>query len=161
MESNELEILIEEIQFRKKLSLEEIAKRIGYSRPYLNKEKIKGNNPSMVKRLRKEFPEILQNVPSATMATKPPKDETDDYKDKYLKSLEQQLHFLKQQVQANLIEISGNVMAGRAENRAAIHYQVMKDSRGDEKKRVALMEQINRLIADQLSEAVRADNSLS
>jgi hypothetical protein len=63
--SNSLAELIDEIQFKSKLSLEEIADSIGYSRPHLNKEKLKGENKKLEGMLREKFKEILQNVPGA------------------------------------------------------------------------------------------------
>lgn len=81
------------------------------------------------------------------------------YKDKYLALLENQLKHSQEKIesrlqefQASLTSISGNIIAGRADVRASIHYQVMKDSKGDEKKRAILMEQINKLIHQQFAE---------
>lgn len=64
--SNEADKLISEIQYKTGLSLEEIADKIGYSRPYLNNVKLKGGGKKVIGVLREKFAEILQNVPRAT-----------------------------------------------------------------------------------------------
>lgn len=59
---NELEILLDKIQVKTNLSLEEIAKKIGRSRPYLNKQKSNGGkNKKLIALLKDRFPKILQN----------------------------------------------------------------------------------------------------
>lgn len=59
--SNELTKLLDEIQAKPPhLTLEEIAKKIGYSRPYLNKAKGSGGNKKLISILKEEFAEILK-----------------------------------------------------------------------------------------------------
>lgn len=74
------------------------------------------------------------------------------------KVLENQVEYLRGKVDAalsriepSLTGISDNIIVSRATVRAAIDYQLMKDSKGDEKKREVLMEQINKLIHLQLT----------
>lgn len=57
--SNELEILIDEIQFKTKLTIEEIAAKVGYSRPYLNKAKKKAGNKKLIGIIREKFQDVL------------------------------------------------------------------------------------------------------
>ncbi len=64
----------------------------------------------------------------------------------HIKAITGYNEYLQNAVQASLNSILDNILAGRAEVRGSIDYQVMKDSKGDEKKRVALKEQINKLI---------------
>lgn len=81
------------------------------------------------------------------------------YRDILIESLQRNIQFLEQTVQTNLIGISDNIVVSRATIRAAIDYQLMKDSKGDEKKRVVLLEQINKLIHLQLTGG-RKDHSV-
>lgn len=62
MESNELTRLLDEIQFKSKKSLEEIAKDIGYSRPYLNAIKYNqdSSHDKVIGKLKESYKEILQ-----------------------------------------------------------------------------------------------------
>jgi phage repressor protein C with HTH and peptisase S24 domain len=60
---NELEQLLKEIQYRTNESIEQIASRIGYSRPYLNTAKTKGNG-KIVELLKSKYRDILQSVSS-------------------------------------------------------------------------------------------------
>lgn len=58
--SNELSKLIDVIQFKKKLTLEEIADAIGYSRPYLNNAKLSGGkSKKLIGVLKAKYPEVL------------------------------------------------------------------------------------------------------
>lgn len=59
--SNQAEILIKKIQYKTGMSLDEIAEKIGYSRPHLNNIKLKGGGAKIIGRLKEEFSEILQN----------------------------------------------------------------------------------------------------
>lgn len=59
--SKELEILLDEIQNKTALTLEEIAEKAGYSRPHLNKAKKSGNDKKVVGRVREAFAQVLQN----------------------------------------------------------------------------------------------------
>lgn len=62
MESNEIGKLLDIIQFRTGKTLEEISADIGYSRPYLNKIKLKGGGQKVLGILNSTFREVLQNV---------------------------------------------------------------------------------------------------
>ena len=64
--SNEVAILLNEIQFRTGFTLEQIDEKVGYSRPYLNNVKIKGGGEKLLAKLKHEYAEILQNVPRNT-----------------------------------------------------------------------------------------------
>jgi len=60
--SNQLTILLDEIQFRKNITLEEIAETIGYSRPYLTSAKNSGReNKKLIGIIKETYSEILQN----------------------------------------------------------------------------------------------------
>jgi hypothetical protein len=59
--SKELEKILDIIQFKTKMSLEEIADKIGYSRPYLNNAKKSGGSKKLIGVIMETFPEILQN----------------------------------------------------------------------------------------------------
>ena len=62
MLSNQLTILLDEIQFRKNITLEEIAETIGYSRPYLTSAKNSGReNKKLIGIIKETYSEILQN----------------------------------------------------------------------------------------------------
>lgn len=57
--------MLDEIQFKTKKTLEEIASDIGYSRPHLNNAKISGKSANKIESaLRRYYAEILQNVPN-------------------------------------------------------------------------------------------------
>jgi hypothetical protein len=58
--SKELETLLDEIQFKTQLTLEEIAQKIGYSRPWLNKQKKSGGGKKLVGILKEAFQDELQ-----------------------------------------------------------------------------------------------------
>jgi hypothetical protein len=60
--SNEAQILLKEIQFKTGKTLEDIAKDIGYSRPYLNNVKLKGAGEKVIGLLKEKYKGILQNV---------------------------------------------------------------------------------------------------
>jgi transcriptional regulator with XRE-family HTH domain len=60
--SNKLADIIAEIQFKTKLTQEEIAERIGYSRPYLSNAIKKNAGGKVYQTIMKEFGEVLQNV---------------------------------------------------------------------------------------------------
>lgn len=64
--SNNLKEIVAEIQYKLNLSQEQIAERIGYSRPYLTNA-IKNNTGGKIKdKIQREFKEILQIVPRET-----------------------------------------------------------------------------------------------
>lgn len=150
-EDKTLEQLVKDIQYKKDWTIEQVADSIDYSRPHFAKE-MKANNPKIKARLLEEHKEILQNVSTPT-------EEKEDVNKKYVRLLEDQLDFLKQSVQTNLVSLGDNIIVNRATMRAAIDYQLMKDSKGDEKKREFLMEQINKLIHLQLTGGSKASNS--
>lgn len=58
--SNKISEIVDEIQFRHKLTQEQIAKRIGYSRPYFTDAVKKGTSKKLISALSKEFPETVQ-----------------------------------------------------------------------------------------------------
>jgi len=60
--SNSLQELVDEIQFKLKCTQEDIAKRIGYSRPYLSNAIKKNTKGKIFEAIKREFAEILQNV---------------------------------------------------------------------------------------------------
>lgn len=62
--SNELEQLIDRIQFLTKKTLDDIAEEIGYSRPHLSNAKKKADNKKLVGILKNKYADILQNVTS-------------------------------------------------------------------------------------------------
>lgn len=70
--SKEAQILLKEIQYKTGMTLEEIADKIGYSRPYLNNVKLKGGGGKIIGILKEKFKDILQNVPLASST--PPAD---------------------------------------------------------------------------------------
>jgi hypothetical protein len=53
--------LVETIQRKKKLTIEQVASRIDYSRVHLSRAMKSNNNPEIRKALIHEFPEVLQN----------------------------------------------------------------------------------------------------
>lgn len=61
--SNEVQKILDKIQAKKKLTLDEIADEIGYNRPYLNKAKLKNGASSnkLVSALQEAYPDIVQN----------------------------------------------------------------------------------------------------
>jgi len=76
---------------------------------------------------------------------------------KYIKNLEQTNALLQRLVNVSLDKLSSDLhrlltaqTIARAEVRAFGEYQVMKDARGDDSKRVQIMRQINNLIAANL-----------
>lgn len=68
----------------------------------------------------------------------------DPYKE--IRRLEKEIEYYRNEVLLSLEEVNKNVTFGRAEIRGAIEYEAIKDSKGDEKKKKAIMEQINKLI---------------
>ena len=114
----------------------------------------KPSDPEVYNRLMKWLGESEIGINQAQPATDP------DLTAKYIKLLERELEFLQSRIEGtlnrvdtNLVYAANNITAGRAEIRAAIDYTVMKDSQGNEKKRGALMAQINKLIHLQLTGA--------
>ena len=59
--SNELETLLDEIQVKTQLTLEEISEKIGYTRPYLNKAKKEGGNKKLIGIIRETFSQVLRS----------------------------------------------------------------------------------------------------
>lgn len=99
--ANEVEILLKEIQFKTGLSLEEIADKIEYSRPYLNNVKLKGGGEKIVGILKEKFAETLQKVSRATS-------DSDQGDSKYVKLLEDNDRFFKDLVKFNLSDVQKN-----------------------------------------------------
>jgi len=67
--SNEAAELLKKIQYATGLSLEEIASRIGYSRPYLNNVKLKGEGgKKIISTLKLKFASELKQVEKQTPA---------------------------------------------------------------------------------------------
>lgn len=87
-----------EVQLKTRLTLEQIAERLGYSRPYLNKMKKKGGNQKLEKLLKETFPEILQN-------DTPPIDRTDHL----IQTLERTNKTLETIILANLTGVNTNL----------------------------------------------------
>lgn len=58
--SNSLKNIVSDIQYRLNLSQEQIAERIGYSRPYLTKAIKAGADGKLLETIKREFPEIAQ-----------------------------------------------------------------------------------------------------
>jgi hypothetical protein len=160
--------LVETVVFRTKKTQEQLAIEMGYGKTYISEVLSPTGKLSekFIEAFKRRYNEYLTGA-IVYMPGKPPQELTDFQSDheksehaKYVKLLEDQIAFLKQSVQTNLTEISGNIIAGRAEFRAvAIDYQLMKDSKGDEKKREVLMEQINKLIHLQLTGGQTKGNS--
>lgn len=96
--SNNLEILLNEVQLKTRLTLEQIAQRLGYSRPYLNKMKKNGGNQKLEKMLKETFPEVLQN-------DTPPADRTDHL----IQTLERTNKTLETIILANLTGVNTNL----------------------------------------------------
>lgn len=57
--SNELEKLLDEIQAKTLMTMEEISAKIGYSRPYLNDAKKKGGNRKLIAIVKEKFASTL------------------------------------------------------------------------------------------------------
>lgn len=67
--SNRISEIVDEIQYRQKLTHEQIANKIGYSRPYFTDALKKGTSKKLIIALEKSFPEIVQNVLSEDAPT--------------------------------------------------------------------------------------------
>lgn len=67
--SNRISEIVDEIQYRHKLTHEQIANKIGYSRPYFTDAFKKGTSKKLIIALEKSFPEIVQNVLSEDAPT--------------------------------------------------------------------------------------------
>lgn len=102
--SNTLSDLIDEIQFKSKKTLEEIADIIGYSRPHLNKQKLKGDNKKLEGILREKFKNILQNVPHGTPT---PGYTISDQE--YISKLERDKAFLEKIIDSSLLNIGASL----------------------------------------------------
>lgn len=59
--SNKLKDIIDEIQFKLNLTQEQIANRVGYSRPYLTIAIKNGTEGKIYEKLKREFENVLQN----------------------------------------------------------------------------------------------------
>ena len=68
--ANTLRELVEEIQFKKRWTIEKVAASIGYSRVHLSKEMKRPTSP-LLKLLREKHNDILQNVSSNTEVNEP------------------------------------------------------------------------------------------
>jgi transcriptional regulator with XRE-family HTH domain len=126
-----------------RLSAEDLAIKLGTKKENIYKweEGATPSNPEIFNRLMQWLDGKEQNTNISE----------DPYKEKYIKSLEREVHYLEKTIQASLIGLSDNIIVNRATIRAGIQYQTMKDSKGDEKKREVLEAQINKLIALQLT----------
>lgn len=87
MESKKLKELVREIQFHSKLTLDEIAKRIGYSPSYFRNAINRGENDKLQIALLKEF-KIEHNVAPVEQKARSTKEV--DYQAKYIELLEKQ-----------------------------------------------------------------------
>jgi len=69
--SNEVQHLLNHIQYKTKKTLDEIAKEIGYTRPYLNKVKLKGvDSGKIIGILKSKYANELRDVPRFTQGHK-------------------------------------------------------------------------------------------
>lgn len=152
--------LVEIVAFKAKKTQEQLAVEMGYGKTYIS-EVLSPTGKLSTKFLEAFKVKYKQYLEGATIMMPLPLTSSTqmDEHTKYVRLLEDQVAFLKQQVQASLGEISDNIIAGRAENRAALEYQVMKDSKGDQKRVEILKEQINTLIHLQLTGGEKESSS--
>lgn len=103
--SNELEILLDEIQAKHRLTLDEIADKIGYSRPYISRAKNKGTNTKLIAILKDEFGETQKD-------TKVERADTDivEILREQNKMLAEQVKLFSQQIALNLNTIQTQQM---------------------------------------------------
>lgn len=71
MPLNKLREIVKEIQYKKKMTVEQVAESIGYSRVHLTKEMKKGENGPLLKLLLDKHGDILQNVSREEMKEQP------------------------------------------------------------------------------------------
>ena len=100
--SKALRDIIAEIQFRLKLTQEEIAERIGYSRPYLTNAIKNNSTGKILDTINREFSEILQYVPRETEASEPEPTYIARRRDSKLKSSPFLVPFVSRKAQAGL-----------------------------------------------------------
>jgi transcriptional regulator with XRE-family HTH domain len=147
---------------KERLSVADLAEKLGLEKPGNIYKWQKGVAPTDSEDLRKvkEWLDLnnLENKGTGNLHHNM-KVQPINERDLLIESLRRNIQYLEQTVQANLISISDNIIVSRATIRAAIDYQLMKDSKGDEKKRVVLLEQINKLIHLQLTGG-RKDHSV-
>jgi hypothetical protein len=153
--SNELEKLLEEIQYKTKMSLEDIALRIGYSRPYLNKQKNKGGNKAIIGHLRQEFKEILE----ATNDTSPPGTEEAHLKE-VNKLLQKHNDALEKLLHTNLTSLSTMQMVILAEIKAGLQWEARKLAKGDPKKEMRIRGEVSKLVGENLQAFGVGDKNL-
>jgi hypothetical protein len=163
MKSNPLKKLVKEIQLKTDKTLDELGKDLGYSGAYFRNEVSKGTNENLLVLVQTKFKDLLQGGTNYTMTAEPGKFQVTEKSllEKQIALLEEEVSFLREKIQSNLASISDNIIVGRAENRAALEYQMMKDSKGDQKKVEILKEQINKLIHLQLTGGQIKSNSVA
>jgi hypothetical protein len=109
--TNEIEELLDEIQFLTKLNLEQIAKSIKYTRPYLNQLKLKGDNKGNATALlrAKYAKELAQSQQSKLQKQlKQQKEEGEATLNERVKSLEAIVPVLVQQLASMMSRDSGD-----------------------------------------------------
>lgn len=184
--SKELQILLDEIQATTRLPLGEIAKRIGYSRPYLNKAKMDGGTRKLIDVIKQEFAETLQN---STVGKKGARSGTmkvvrkDDGKlmasplpagsaivtlQDYIDSLKEQkaivdrqIVFLQKVVESNLNEVLSIQRITLAHVKTGLQWDAKKLGQGDQAKEEKILMELNTLTGSNLRIISQTDKTIS
>lgn len=166
MESKEqFKTLVENVVFATRKTQEQLAQDMGYGKNYIS------DVLSPKGKLTQKFIEAFKRKYSPFLGTPPLRNNSENTNmqpvsdSRYISSLEDQVQYLRNRIdrvlgkiESNLDRVSEDVILGRADLRAYGEYQVMKDAKGNEKTREKIMEQINILIAQNLTEFHKADN---
>lgn len=148
MTNKELAIIVNEIMAKEAITLEALAEKAQVNRPNLNNSirmaGIKKMRGDVVNKIKKAFPAYFEQ---RTVKTN-----ENEHKSLEVQRLESEVEFYRTQLLISLDAVYKNVSYSRAEIRGSLEYQAMKDARGNEKKRKEIMEQINKLIALNLTE---------
>lgn len=162
---NQVSELLNKLVPQKGATKSQVANKLKIS-PQLLGQYMKGRQkpkPDFYKKWKEVYGEDLLNY-EETNVSRETNEETNSepaksIQDKYTKLLEEQLTWIKEQVRADLSTvktgltgISGDIIYARATQRAILEFQLMKDSKGDQKKVEFAKEQINKLIALQFED---------
>lgn len=108
--SNRIPDFIKEIQYKSGLTLEKIAKELGYSRVTLSRAiNSDTENKDVLHRIKAVYPNIEES-----------KNPDRDYRDSYLSALEREIGYLKEKLEVNLAEMEERQKAVAAMVRVAL-----------------------------------------
>lgn len=146
---NELEKILNDIQFKTGKTLEEIAKEIGYSRPHLNNAKNKKGSEKIVGILKTKYYNILQGGSTGNGRKDDP---APGYipAEKVIQMLEEQNAFLRRNFEASLMGLGIQAASILAHVATGLEKDDEREAQGDSAKLQRLKNDTGRRIAEKL-----------